>query len=104
MNPGDGICGKTHEQTPLLWFKVWESARLAGVGSGTCEPVGGQEASFGIRAPTILGSLKIGKSKKNSPDLKTFLWKTPQPRPQTLLETLLTLNAHVAEEIDRPFL
>lgn len=56
-------------------------------------------------APTILVSLKIEKSKKNLPYLKTLLWKTPQPRHQTLLETLLTLtNAHVAEEIDRRFL
>ena len=40
----------------------------------------------------MLGVLKIRKSKKILAGHQTFLWKTPQPGHQTLLETLLTLT------------
>lgn len=106
MNPPrvlDGIFGETREQTQLLWIKIWEQPAVA-VGRMFSSRLAGWASCFGTRASTKLGSLKIRKSKKILARHQTFLWKTPQPGHQTLLETLLTLtNAHVAEEIDRRF-
>ena len=74
MNPLrvlDGIFGETREQTQLLWIKIWEQPAVA-VGRMFSSRLAGRASCFGTRASTILGGLKIRKSKKILAGHQTF--------------------------------
>ena len=72
------VFGETREQTQLLWIKIWEQPAVA-VGRMFSSRLAGRASCFGTRASTILGGLKIRKSKKIHAGHQAFLWKTPQP-------------------------